>query len=338
MLETVVNQREQVSRSRAVRRLVKAVLTLPGVSALCMLLIVVIAFQLYTDIFLSSRNITLILGVFPELAIVVLGVTLLMIVREFDLSVGSVFSAVPMFMHFLMTGVGIDPWPAIFLGFAFALLIGYVNGFVTVKLRIPSFITTLGMLFVARSIAIVLGSGPRLPVPKGVPMGLFVHNFGPIRASLLWYFGLAIVLGIILHRTNWGNWIYATGGMTQAAKDMGINTDRVKMACFMLCSFLAGFTGMFQSFRLGGSPLANLGLGLELDAIAAAVIGGTVLFGGVGSIFGAVVGALLIRSIDNGLVMAGVEAEYFRMALGALIVFAAVLNTYIQRWSVRIRV
>ena len=95
---------------------------------------------------------------------------------------------------------------------------------------------------------------------------------------------------------------------------------------------------MFQSFRLGGSPLANLGLGLELDAIAAAVIGGTVLFGGVGSIFGAVVGALLIRSIDNGLVMAGVEAEYFRMALGALIVFAAVLNTYIQRWSVRIRV
>ena len=124
---------------------------------------------------------------------------------------------------------------------------------------------------------------------------------------------------------------------TQAAKDMGVNTDRVKMSCFMLCSVLAGFAGMLQSFRLGGSPLANLGLGIELEAIASTVIGGTVLFGGVGSIFGAVVGTLLIRSIDNGLVMGGVEAEYFRAALGGLIVFAVLLNTYISRWLGQMR-
>ena len=321
----------------AARRWVKAVVTLPGMSALIMLIIVAVALQIWTEIFLNPRNIMLILGIFPELGVVVLGVTLLMIAREFDLSVGSVFAAVPMMIHFLMTAVGIDPWPAIMLGLVFAAMIGLTNGFVTVKLKIPSFITTLGMFFIARSIAIVLGKGPRLPVPEDVPIDLFVYNFGFIRASLLWYLGLVVILGFILHRTNWGNWIYATGGMTQAAKDMGVNTDRVKMSCFMLCSVLAGFAGMLQSFRLGGSPLANLGLGIELEAIASTVIGGTVLFGGVGSIFGAVVGTLLIRSIDNGLVMGGVEAEYFRVALGGLIVFAVLLNTYISRWLGQMR-
>ena len=336
MANTVKNEGEPSPRTGA-RRLVKSVITLPGISALIMLITIAVAFQIWTEIFLSGRNLTLILGIIPELGVVVLGVTLLMISREFDLSVGSVFSAVPMMIHFLMTSVGIDPWPAIIAGFGFALLIGFFNGVVTVKLGIPSFITTLGMFFIARSIAIVLGKGPRLPVPEGVPIELFVHNFGFIRASLLWYLGLMLILGFILHRTNWGNWIYATGGMTQAAKDMGINTDRVKISCFMLCSLLAGFAGMLQSFRLGGSPLANLGLGIELEAIASTVIGGTILFGGVGSIFGAVVGTLLIRSIDNGLVMGGVEAEYFRITLGAMILFAVLLNTYISRWFVQMR-
>ena len=336
MANTVMNEGGP-SAGRGARRWAKAVVTLPGMSALIMLITIAVTFQIWTEIFLNPRNLTLILGIFPELGVVVLGVTLLMIAREFDLSVGSVFSAVPMMIHFLLTSVGIDPWPAIVLGLVFAAMIGFFNGFVTVKLGIPSFITTLGMFFIARSIAIVLGKGPRLPVPEDMPLEVFVHNFGFVRASLLWYLGLMLILGFILHRTNWGNWIYATGGMTQAAKDMGVNTDRVKMSCFMLCSVLAGFAGMLQSFRLGGSPLANLGLGIELEAIASTVIGGTVLFGGVGSIFGAVVGTLLIRSIDNGLVMGGVEAEYFRAALGGLIVFAVLLNTYISRWLGQMR-
>ena len=170
-----------------------------------------------------------------------------------------------------------------------------------------------------------------------MPIDLFVYNFGFIRPSLIWYLGLLLILGFILHRTNWGNWIYATGGMTQAAKDMGINTNRVKMSCFVLSSVLAAFGGMLQAFRLGGSPLANIGLGIELEAIASTVIGGTLLFGGVGSIFGAMVGTLLIRSIDNGLVMGVVEAEFFRIAPGALIVFAVLLNTCIARWFVQMK-
>ena len=110
------------------------------------------------------------------------------------------------------------------------------------------------------------------------------------------------MLAAILSLTNFGNWIKSTGGQIEAAAAMGIPTDAVKMICFMLCSVLAGFAGMIQVLRLG-SPLPSIGEGLELQAVAAAVIGGTSLYGGVGTVLGAIVGALLIRVIDNGLVL-----------------------------------
>ena len=217
-------------------------------------------------------------------------------------------------------------------------MIGFVNGFVTVKLLIPSFVTTLGMFFIARSIAIVLGKGPRLPVPEDMPLEVFVHNFGFVRASLFWYLGLMVILRFrpsphqlgeldLRHRRHDAGG-QGHGHQNRSREDVVLHAvlgaGGLRLAC---CSH----------FRLGGSPLANIGLGIELEAIASTVIGGTVLFGGVGSIFGAVVGTLLIRSIDNGLVMAGVEAEYFRVALGAMIVFAVLLNTYIVRWFVGMR-
>ena len=129
--------------------------------------------------------------------------------------------------------------------------------------------------------------------------------------------GFAIILGVMLHFSNLGNWIFATGGQRQAADDMGIDTRRVKLFCFMLCSFLAGFAGMITTFRLK-SALPSLGEGLELQAIAAAVIGGTALTGGIGSVIGFIVGTCLIRAIDNGLVMARIDANWFRFAIGAL--------------------
>lgn len=147
---------------------------------------------------------------------------------------------------------------------------------------------------------------------------------------MIWFAGFAVVLGVMLHFTNLGNWIYATGGQPQAAADMGINTRRVKMFCFMLCSFLAGFAGMVTTFRLR-SALPALGEGLELQAIAAAVIGGTSLMGGIGSIIGFIVGTGLIRVIDNGLVMARIDANWFKFAIGALTIFAVVLNMWVRR-------
>ena len=316
---------------------IKKVIGAPGVSALIIFIGILVGFHLYTGIFLTERNIELVLSIAPELGIVVLGVVILMIAREFDLSVGSVFALAPMVMHVLYTSGGLPPWLAIILAVAVAGGVGWINGLVTVYRQIPSFIVTLGMLFIVRSLVVVL-VGPRPPVPDNIPFDVFVYDFGIIRASLLWYLGLALVIGIVLHRTNVGNWVYATGGHTQAARDMGISWRRVKMGCFMVCSMLAGFAGILQTFRVGGSVLPTYGVGLELEAIAAAVIGGTSLFGGVGSVLGALVGALLVRSIDNGFIMARVDIEFFRLALGGLTITAVMFNTDLQRWASSLKI
>ncbi len=311
------------------QKLTKTLLSQPEISALVMLLVVMAGFALYAPQFASSANTRVILFAVPELGIVALGVGILMIAGEFDLSVGSVFALVPMVIVVGMGRFGLDPTLAITLGLASALLVGYVNGWITLTFGIPSFVTTLGMLFIVRSIATVLSGGFPPPFPSDTPTGLFVADLGLFRSSMLWFVALILILAVMLHATNLGNWIYATGGQRQAADDMGIDTRRVKLFCFMLCSLVAGFAGMITTFRLR-SALPSLGEGLELQAIAAAVIGGTALSGGIGSVVGFVIGTLLIRVIDNGLVMARIDANWFRFAIGALTILAVILNTTLR--------
>jgi simple sugar transport system permease protein len=317
--------------SRNTRSLIKAVLSRPEFSALAIAVVVVVGFDIWTGgLFTSADNMKVVLPILPELGIVALGVVVLMIAGEFDLSVGSVFAFVPMLGHMMMTTWGLDPYSGLILSLLAGLAIGFINGFVTLHFGIPSFITTLGMMFIARSLAVVLVGGFPPPMPSDVPLDIFVYNFGSFRASLLWYAGIALVLGLVLHASNFGNWIYATGGQKVAAQDMGINVNRVKLLCFMGCSFLAGFAGTLQTYRLK-SPLPSIGTLLELQAIAAAVIGGALLTGGVGSIVGAIIGAFLIRGIDNGLVMARVDGEWFRAFLGLMLVVAVIFNIMVRK-------
>ena len=316
--------------------ILKKIIDTPGISALIILIIILLGFQIKTNgLFFNPYNVELILNIWPELGIVVLGVVILMIAREFDLSVGSVFALSPMLMQYLFAHTPLNPWLTIFFGLAAAACIGLVNGLLTIYKRIPSFIVTLGMLFIVRSM--VVGLVTRHDKADEFPMDFFIYDFGLIRASFIWFMGLALILGYVLHRTNIGNWIYATGGHTEAAKDMGIPVNKVKIGCFMLCSVLAGFAGIIQSFRAGGFVLSNLGVGMELEVIAAAVVGGTALFGGHGSVLGALVGALLIRTIDNGFIMSRVPIEYFRTALGVMIIGAVMVNTDLQRWAQGLR-
>jgi simple sugar transport system permease protein len=323
------------ARGSAVRRLVKLVLSRPEVTGLLMLIVVVIGFQLYAPQFLSERNIQNIVGIIPELGLVAVGVTILMISGEFDLSVGSVFAITPM-SAVIMTMAGLDPWLAMLIALAVALSIGFVNGWITLTFNIPSFVTTLGMLFVVRSLTVVVSGGFPPPLPSEMPTEIFADRLGAIRYSVFWFAGIAVMLAGFLHYSNFGNWIYATGGAPQAAQDMGIDTRRVKMTCFMLCSFLAGFAGLIQVFRMR-SPLPSLGEGMELQAIAASVIGGAALSGGVGSVLGAIIGTSIIRVIENGLVMARVDANWFRLAVGALTILAVILNIYIRRRATSMR-
>lgn len=317
-------------------KLVKTLLSRPEISALVMLLLVTLGFTLYAPQFFSFGNARVILFAVPELGIIALGTGILMVAGEFDLSVGSVFALVPMVIVILIGRYGIPPWIAILTGLGVALLVGYVNGWITLTFNIPSFVTTLGMLFIARSIATVISGGFPPPFPADMPSAIFVADLGLFRASMLWYVGFILLLALMMQRMNLGNWIYATGGQRQAADDMGIDTRKVKLFCFMLCSFLAGFAGMITTLRLR-SALPALGEGLELQAIAANVIGGTALTGGIGSVTGFVIGTFLIRIIDNGLVMARIDANWFRLAIGTLTILAVILNTWLRARARKMR-
>jgi simple sugar transport system permease protein len=316
------------------RRLLKLALQKPELAATLLLMLLVLFFQIKSDsIFLTYDNLRGMLGFLPEVGLVAIGVTLLMICGEFDLSVGSVFALMPMIMAVMMVA-GWGFWPATGVGLLISAFIGFLNGWITIKFQIPSFITTLGMLFMARSMTVVVSGGfpPRLNMDN-IPEELFINYVGPydmFRASFLWFVGIALLIGFLLAKTNFGNWVRATGGFLPAAEAMGIPTNKVKIICFMICSVLAGFAGLIQVLRLG-SPLPSIGEGMELQAVAAAVIGGTSLSGGIGSILGGIIGAMLIRVIDNGMVMSQVNSNWFKFAVGALTIFAVVGNSWLRK-------
>lgn len=318
------------------KRLFKVYLDKPELAGVVLLALLVVLFEFTSNgFFLSYENMRGVLGLLPEMGLVAMGVTVLMIAGEFDISVGSVFALTPMVMAVSMVA-DVPFVPAVLLGLATAAVVGFLNGFITLRFAIPSFITTLGMLFVARSATVVISGGFPPVLPADIPSWVFTHFVGLIRLSMFWFAAIAVMLAALLSLTNFGNWIKATGGQIEAAAAMGIPTGAVKMICFVLSAVLAGFAGIIQVLRLG-SPLPSLGEGLELQAIAAAVIGGTSLYGGIGTVLGAIVGAVLIRVIDNGLVLSHVDANWFKFAIGALLILAVVGNSWLRRTSRRIK-
>jgi simple sugar transport system permease protein len=319
------------------KRILKLYLERPELAALVMLVLLVILFQLRSNgIFLSGQNLRGVLGFLPEVALVAVGVGLLMICGEFDLSVGSTYAIMPMTVC-LLANAGWGFVPAMIAGLLVCVAIGLVNGFITIRFSIPSFITTLGMLYIVRSLTVVMSGGFPPRFPTEAPAWLFVGFVGPFRASLFWFLALALIATLLLERSNFGNWIRATGGQLEAAASMGIKTGAVKVACFVICALFAGFAGTLQVMRLG-SPLPSAGDGLELQAVAAAVIGGTALTGGIGTVLGAVVGAMLIRAIDNGLVLSQVDSNWFKFAIGALTIVAVISNVWLRRVGRRLKV
>ena len=324
----------------ALKNLFRIYLEKPELAGIALLALLTVVFELRSDgAFLSADNLRGILGLLPEVGLVSIGVTILMICGEFDLSVGSTFALTPMATS-LMIIAGVPAVIAIVLGLIIAGAIGFLNGFITLTFAIPSFITTLGMLFIVRSLTVVISGGFPPLLPDDLNTSAFTQFVGPgglFRASFVWFLAIAVAASAMMARTNLGNWIRATGGNLDAASAMGVPARRVKLFCFVLCAMMAGFGGIMQVFRLH-SPLPSIGDGLELQAVAAAVIGGTALTGGVGTVLGAIVGALLIRVIDNGLVMSQVDANWFKFAVGALTIFAVVSNAWLRRAARRMKV
>lgn len=271
--------------------------------------------------------------------IVVIGVAFLMISGEFDLSVGSTM-AVAMYVCVLSLQAGLPAALAVLLALAASALLGLINGLIVVNSRIPSFIVTLGSLLAYRGLARFLGSG-RLINYTGDKPALFAYlngyltglnslfePAGNFRASIIWFAVLIILMTILLTRTRFGNWTFATGGNPAAAKAQGVDVRRVKLINFVLSALFAGFAGMlFFGHRFSVNPLT--GHGTELVAVAASVIGGVRLTGGYGTIVGASIGMILMAMLEQGLASMGVAHEIFEAVTGLIIVVSVLANTTI---------
>jgi simple sugar transport system permease protein len=274
------------------------------------------------------------------LGILAVGVALLMIGGEFDLSVGSVVGASGMVLMLLTTELGWPLWPAILVTLAVCLAIGFLNGLAVVRTGLPSFIVTLATLFIVRGLTVAAARGFTRRTQLGglddvagygSARVLFASEpLGDFQVSIVWWLALAAIATWILVRTQWGNWIFAVGGQRQAARNVGVPVSVVKVALFMTTALCAALVGVIQAVQFTGADVLR-GQLQEFHAIIAVVIGGTLLTGGYGSVIGAVLGALIYGMVRQGIVMAGVDADWFQVFLGAMLLLAVLVNTYTLR-------
>jgi ribose transport system permease protein len=264
------------------------------------------------------------------LTIIATGMTFLFIAGELDLSVGAAYGLLTIAMSQAVVAWGWSPAVAAPAVILVGAGIGFVNGFLTTTFRIPSFIVTLGMLSILHGIALLWVRTP--PFGRGGWWDAITAGKvgGRIPAQIFWMIGVVAIAAWVLSKTKFGYHVYATGSNEQAAANAGIDTKRVKLICFVIVGALTGLASTIL-FGWAHGVSRDFGPGYELDVIAAVVIGGTNLFGGVGSVFGTFLGALITRMITTGLVLLGAESESELIAKGVVIILAVLLDTVIRR-------
>ena len=309
----------------------------PEFGPMILLLAMIVVFTAINPAFLSLTNVSNALTFTVELGLIALAMTLLMTAGEFDLSVGSVFGFAPVVMWTLFNTDAMPLSAAFVCALIVAVSIGFVNGLMVTRLRIPSFLVTLGMLLVVRGSALWLTSGfPQRTWNAGeqwvaaVLVGDFYIGGMRVYMSLIWFVLIAVVLHLVLTRTRFGNWIQATGGNPGAARNRGVPTPTVKVALFMLTSAMAALAGIISSIRVSAAN-PNSGTGYELEVIAMVVIGGTVLTGGRGTVLGTVLGVLILRLMRNGIVLIGVPGLAYNIFVGAIILGMMALHAGLER-------
>jgi simple sugar transport system permease protein len=308
----------------------------PETGALFGAIVIFAVFSVVADRFTDRIAIAGMMSITAELAIVSMAVTLLMIAGHFDLSVGSVLGFSSVLVPWLMLNHGFPSYLALVVAVAVAVSIGLVNGLLVVRTGIPSFIVTLGTLLIWRGVLLRLTEGFPVAVPQDdVLFEIFSYRFqsGPLQGyqvSIFWFLAVVVLFSFLLLRTRFGNWIFAAGGNERAARSMGVPVDRVWLILFVMTALAAALTGLIQAGRFN-TVEATRGTGLELQAIAAAVVGGARLNGGYGSVLGAALGAFMIAMIQQGLILSGLASYWLNVAIGVLIIGAVILNQILGR-------
>lgn len=336
----VVKRDERLVEASFVKRL----LSRPELGALAGVILVWVVFAIAAPTaWLSLRGMASVLEVSAQIGILAVAVALLMIGGEFDLSIGSIVGFSGVVTALLGTQAGLPLWLSALIALVVALLIGWLNGFMVIRTKLPSFIITLGGLFIFRGLTIVI---TRLVTGRTQIGGLDeVPGYGvlhsllgrdimiagtPFAISIFWWILFTIVATIVLLRTPIGNWIFGSGGVQEAARNVGVPVNRLKTGLFMLTAFAAWSLATIQ-LTVVSSVDTLRGEGREFVAIIAAVIGGNLLTGGYGSAIGAALGALFFGMVSQGLVYAGIGADWFEVFIGVMLIVAVLVNNYIRR-------
>ena len=287
----------------------------------------VLLFGLLSHNFLSPRTFVMLSNRIPALTVIAAGMTLVLIIGGIDLSVGSVLGLCGAVMGLALVNFHLPFWAAILLGLGIGFVAGMLNGLVSVCLGIPSFIVTLGMLEIARGLAYLATNSQTKYIGSAVE-GLSTPVAGLAVSPAFLIAVLVIVVGqVVLSRTVFGRYLIAIGTNEEAVRLAGINPKPIKIAVFALLGLLTGLGGVFYTSRLGASD-PNAGMGLELSAIAAVVIGGTSLMGGRGSLVNTFFGVLIIATLEAGLAQVGASEPIKRVITGVVIVGAVILDVW----------
>jgi ribose/xylose/arabinose/galactoside ABC-type transport system permease subunit len=294
------------------------------------LLLISLASGIARPTFFTTSNLLAMGRQMAEIAIMGTAATFLITARELDLSVGSIYGFCSLLMALLAANQGIDLWIALIIALLAATALGLVNGLVTTVGRIPSFIVTLGMLYIVRGAALVMSAYPVARLPHDTFYEVLAGDLFGIPVQIFWMLAIVVVGTLVFRRTTFGYWVQATGSNETAARLAGIPVRRVKVVCFILSAVSAAFAGALSFAHLTSvSPTA--GAGDELTVIAAVVIGGTSLFGGHGTIIGTFLGAALLTIVRNGLVQLGGEGRLQEAFLGGIIILAVLIHTHVGR-------
>ena len=288
----------------------------------------IVFFTLATTAFGTVSNVATVSSYVAPIMIIAIAEVPILTLGEIDLSVGGVYVLAP-FLVVYLNGVGIPPLLGIIITLVISVAIGTINGLVTVLLKVPSFITTLGTVFALEGIVLLSSNGIQINPVGGDVLANVLGQWE--YSSILWALGIAVVLHIVFRRTRFGLHITAVGGNVTAAGESGIRVTWVKVACFAICSLLGAFLGILDGYRIGSLNPGTDGLTLMFYGVAAAVIGGTALTGGRGTMIGAAIGAIVLGVLEDGFNIMGINAFAYQLVLGLAILGAMILNIQMDR-------
>ena len=285
---------------------------------------VIFSVALFDRGFLDPNNLLNIIRQTAMIAVMAVAMTFVLAAGEIDLSIGAVAG-----LTTVTTAMAIDaggPFVGVCAGLATGLAVGTFNGLLTTRIGIPSFLTTLAMLGIAKGVAMWVSGTAAIPILAPTYSFIFGGgNIGPVPTLLLWMVLFGVVGHLVLRRTTFGRRVLATGGNETASRYSGVDTRSIKLRVLLISSMAAAVAGMLYAGRLQSGRF-QLGEGDELSVIAAAVLGGTSLFGGAGTVVGTIMGALMIGMINNGLILLGLEFSQQLIARGAIIILAVALS------------